>query len=218
MRRADLSKIAFDGDLSDWDEKYRVNAFMIGPNGDKDPTKIYLAWCKEGLVAALDVDDSRCFVADPNSFWRAADCFEVMMTTPAGVKFKDGEPWCDFDHQLWFCPLSAEKHMFCGYWANSAGQGKYQKELNARLQVKTDMTDCTSCVVKTARGYRAEMLIPGERFLGWDGMRPGAEIGLALTLVVENLKDSQHELYWPNSKKDDTSKKPWTWARVKLAD
>lgn len=73
-------------------------------------------------------------------------------------------------------------------------------------------------MVRTARGYRAEIFIPGERFMGWRGMKPGAEVGLALTLVVENLKDSQHELYWPNPKKENTSKKPWTWARVKLAD
>ncbi|MBR1921568.1 MAG: hypothetical protein IJ829_06155, partial [Kiritimatiellae bacterium] len=39
MRSVDLGKIKFDGDLSDWDDRNLVNSFMIGPNGDKDPTK-----------------------------------------------------------------------------------------------------------------------------------------------------------------------------------
>ena len=230
MRRADFAKIKFDGDLSEWDDKYLVNSFMIGPNGDKDPTKIYLAWCKEGLVAALDVDDSRCFVADPGSFWRAADCFEVMLTTPEGVKFKVDDPWSKFDHQLWFCPLAETKHMFTGYWANEKEQDEHQKKINERLKSSSaaaewnglasgsDLRDARSCVVKTPRGYRAEFFIPGERFLGWEGMKPGAEVGLALTLLVEDLKNSQHELYWPNPKKEGAMKKPWTWARVKLAE
>ena len=47
-------------------------------------------------------------------------------------------------------------------------------------------------------------------------MKPGATIGLSFTLVVEDLKNSQHELYWPNSKRDNLMKKPWTWAKVKL--
>lgn len=235
LQRADLSKISFDGDLRDWSDRYLVNSFMIGPNGDKDPTRIYLAWCEEGLVAALDVDDSRCFVADPGSFWRAADCFEVMLTTPNGVRFKADEPWSDFDHQLWFCPLANEKHMFCGYWPNSKGQSEFQKQINEALKKGTatdsngpggwtgsasdsDMKDCRSCVVKTERGYRAEFFVPGSRFMGWDSMKPGSEIGLALTLVVEDLKNSQHELYWPNPKKEGAMKKPWTWAKVKLAE
>jgi len=222
MHRIDLSKIKFDGDLSDWDERYRVNSFMIGPNGDKDPSKVYIAYCDEGLVAALDVDDSRCFTADPGSFWRAADCLEIMITTPDGVKFKADEPWSLFDHQMWFCPMIKDKAMFCGYWGNCKGQKVYKKsgdDVNAKWNgsaSKCVPDDSRSGLVKTPRGYRAEMFVPAEQLKGWEKMKPGATIGLSFTLVVEDLKNSQHELYWPNSKRDNLMKKPWTWAKVKL--
>ena len=224
MRRIDLSKIKFDGDLSDWDERYRVNSFMIGPNGDKDPTKVYLAYCPEGLVAALDVDDSRCFTADPGSFWRAADCLEIMITTPDGVKFKPDEPWSIFDHQMWFCPMLEQKNMYCGYWCNGKDQKVYRKGGDNERKGAWWVGDASrnvpegsrSALVKTPRGYRAEMFIPAEQLTGWEKMKPGATIGLSFTLVVEDLKNSQHELYWPNSKRDNLMKKPWTWAKVKL--
>jgi len=222
MHRVDLSKIKFDGDLSDWDERYRVNSFMIGPNGDKDPSKVYIAYCDEGLVAALDVDDSRCFTADPGSFWRAADCLEIMITTPEGVKFKADEPWSLFDHQMWFCPMLKDKAMFCGYWGNCKGQKVYKKsgdDVNAKWNgsaSKCVPDGSRSGLVKTPRGYRAEMFVPAAQLKGWEKMKPGATIGLSFTLVVEDLKNSQHELYWPNSKRDNLMKKPWTWAKVKL--
>ena len=222
MRSVDLKKIKFDGDLSDWDDRNLVNSFMIGPNGDKDPTKVYLAYCPEGLVAALDVDDSRCFTADPGSFWRAADCLEIMITTPDGVKFKADEPWSLFDHQMWFCPMLKDKNVFCGYWSNCAGQKVYKKsgeDVNAKWTgnaSKSVPDGSRSGLVKTPRGYRAEMFIPAEQLKGWEKMKPGATIGLSFTLVVEDLKNSQHELYWPNSKRDNLMKKPWTWAKVKL--
>ena len=222
MHRIDLSKVKFDGDLSDWDERYRVNSFMIGPNGDKDPSKVYIAYCDEGLVAALDVDDSRCFTADPGSFWRAADCLEIMITTPDGVKFKADEPWSLFDHQMWFCPMLKDKAMFCGYWGNCKGQKVYKKsgdDVNAKWNgsaSKCVPDDSRSGLVKTPRGYRAEMFVPAAQLKGWEKMKPGATIGLSFTLVVEDLKNSQHELYWPNSKRDNLMKKPWTWAKVKL--
>ena len=222
MHRIDLSKIKFDGDLSDWDERYRVNSFMIGPNGDKDPSKVYIAYCDEGIVAALDVDDSRCFTADPGSFWRAADCLEIMITTPDGVKFKQDEPWSLFDHQMWFCPMLKDKSMFCGYWGNCKGQKVYKKsgdDVNAKWNgsaSKCVPDDSRSGLVKTPRGYRAEMFVPAAQLKGWEKMKPGATIGLSFTLVVEDLKNSQHELYWPNSKRDNLMKKPWTWAKVKL--
>ena len=80
------------------------------------------------------------------------------------------------------------------------------------------MDDAKSALAKTPRGYRAEMFVPAARLKGWEGMRPGATVGLSFTLVVQDLKESQHELYWPNPKRDNLMKKPWTWARVTLAD
>ena len=226
MRSVDLGKIKFDGDLSDWSDRNLVNSFMIGPNGDKDPTKVYLAYCPEGLVAALDVDDSRCFTADPGSFWRAADCLEVMITTPDGAKFEEGAAWGPFDHQMWFCPMLEQKNMYCGYWCNGKDQKVYRRAGGSERKgawwvgdaSRSTPEDSRSALVKTPRGYRAEMFIPAEQLKGWEKMKPGATIGLSFTLVVEDLRNSQHELYWPNSKRDNLMKKPWTWARVKLAE
>ena len=222
-------KIKFDGDLSDWGDKYLVNPFMIGPNGDKDPTKFYFAWSEEGLYMALDVDDSKCFTADPGSFWRAADCFEIMLTTPSGVAFKENQPWSVNDHQLWFCPIIEKNHVFCGYWPNCDEQSKYQKRINERVKGKSagngewtgsaddaDMPDCKSYLVKTPRGYRSEMFIPAERLIGWDKVKEDADIGFGFYLTVMDLRDSEHLLYWPNPKADNLMKKPWMWARVKL--
>ena len=226
MRSVDLGKIKFDGDLSDWSDRNLVNSFMIGPNGDKDPTKVYLAYCPEGLVAALDVDDSRCFTADPGSFWRAADCLEVMITTPDGAKFEEGAAWGPFDHQMWFCPMLEQRKMFCGYWCNGKDQKVYRRAGGSERKgawwvgdaSRSTPEDSRSALVKTPRGYRAEMFIPAEQLKGWEKMKPGATVGLSFTLVVEDLRNSQHELYWPNSKRDNLMKKPWTWARVKLAE
>lgn len=222
MHRVDLGKIKFDGDLSDWDDRYLVNSFMIGPNGDKDPTKVYMAYCPEGLVAALDVDDSRCFTADPGSFWRAADCLEIMITTPDGAKFEEGAAWGPFDHQMWFCPMIERKNMYCGYWCNGKDQKVYRRDGGGEKKGAWWVGDADrnvpegsrSALVKTPRGYRAEMFVPAEQLTGWEKMKPGATIGLSFTLVVEDLKNAQHELYWPNSKRDNLMKKPWTWARV----
>ena len=226
MRSVDLGKIKFDGDLSDWSDRNLVNSFMIGPNGDKDPTKVYLAYCPEGLVAALDVDDSRCFTADPGSFWRAADCLEVMITTPDGAKFEEGAAWGPFDHQMWFCPMLEQRKMFCGYWCNGKDQKVYRRAGGSERKgawwvgdaSRSTPEDSRSALVKTPRGYRAEMFIPAEQLKGWEKMKPGATIGLSFTLVVEDLRNAQHELYWPNSKRDNLMKKPWTWAKVTLAE
>jgi hypothetical protein len=204
MRSIKPGSITFDGDLSDWDERYRLNSFMVGPSGDKDKSKFYFAHAEDGLYMAMDVDDSKCFVADPGSFWRAADCFELQLTTPGGVKFKDTEPWCAYDHQFWICPMKSEGKVFAGFWANCKDQ-----------KSSSPMEDVKSSVVTTPRGYRAEVFIPASRLYGWEKARPGAEMALSFTLAVQGLV-KEHELYWPSSKKEQAMKKPWMWARVEL--
>ena len=225
MHKIDFKKIKFDGDLSEWDERFRVNSFMIGPNGDKDPSRIYIAYCDEGLVAAIDVDDSKCFTADPGSFWRAADCFEIMLSTPVGAKFEEDAKWTVNDHQLWFCPILEKNNVFCGFWPNMKEQ-KVLKKPGTESEEKgwTGSAEgnvpygSKSGLKKTERGYRAEIFVPASQLYGWESMKPGATAGLAFTLVVQDLKDSEHVLYWPNPKENNAMKKPWMWAKVKLAD
>ena len=111
--------------------------------------------------------------------------------------------------EVWFC--AGQSNTSCPIWGSSPrfrdGQGAMALQMTKRPLVR---------LVKTPRGYRAEMFVPAAQLTGWEKMKPGATIGLSFTLVVEDLKNSQHELYWPNSKRDNLMKKPWTWAKVKL--
>ena len=215
MQKIDGRKLTFDGELADWDEKYLMNTYMIGPNGDKDPTRFYFGYADDGLYMALDVDDSKCFVADPGSFWRAADCFEVQLTTPDGVKFEEGAPWCKFDHQFWFCPMLEKKNVFCGFWSNCKEQNRSKKAWTGTAE-DMNMPGTRTFVKKTERGYRAEIFVPADQFYGWEKMKPGATIGLGFILSVQGYV-KEHELYWPSSKKEETMKRPWMWAKVHLA-
>ena len=205
MHRIDPDKIKIDGDLEDWDPKFNINRFMIGPYGDKEQTKFYFGWCEAGLYVAMDVRESRCHAPDPRSFWRPCDCLELNFTTPPGAKFTEGAAWGVYDHQFWFCPLAGENRIYAGFWGNC----KEQKTEN-------DVKDVRQALVKTEGGYRAEMFVPASRLKGWDEVRPGAELGMSFMLSVQGpAKD--RELYWPSSKREQLMKKPWTWARVKCA-
>lgn len=206
MKKVNPAKISLDGNLDDWSEANRLDSFMVGPNGDKDASRFYFGWCEKGLLIAYEVDDSNCFTADPRSFWRATDCLEVQLTTPAGVKFKENAPWSVYDHQFWFCAMKDEKRVYPGFWGNC----KEQKILH-------DVKDIKNALKTTARGYAAEIFIPAERLEGWNRAKVGGEMALSFTLAVQG-SIKERELYWPSSKREQSMKKPWTWARVKLED
>ena len=204
LHRVKPGSIAFDGKLNDWSPKYQLPRWMLGPNGDKELSRVFFGYADDGLYFAFEVDDSKCFTSDPASFWRAADCLELGFHPPR-ADFDNGQKWDRDDHQFWFCPLPDEKRVYAGFWGNCEGQS-----------IDCDMKDVKTGLTKSARGYTMEVFIPKERLYGWNP-KQGGVAGMMFTLAVEGLRDP-HEVYWPASKKEMAIKKPWTWAKVKFGD
>ncbi|MBR1608685.1 MAG: hypothetical protein IJ678_03615 [Kiritimatiellae bacterium] len=213
LRRVDPAKISIDADPSDWEgqaAKYQLPAWMLGPRGDKEGSRFFAGWAPEGLYLMFDVTDSKCMTSDPNSFWRAADCIELMFSSP-GAAFADGAPWGDGDHQFWFCPLASENRVFSGFWGNNANQktAPDMQDVESALRVLRDKAG-------DPVGYRMEIFLPASRIHGW-APKAGDQCGMMFTAAVQGLRDPR-EIYWPSSKRDNAVKSPWKWAKVLLAD
>lgn len=194
-----VAGIAVDGDLSDWPAESRMPGWMLGPRGDKEETAVHMGYDAEGLHLGLDVADSRCFVSDPNSFWRAADCLELLFG--ADADFTPGRGWSPGDHQFWFCPLAGENRAFAGFWGRCEGQ-----------KTEADIGDIRTFVRKTGGGYIMEIFIPASRLRGFTP-RAGAQAGLGFTLAVQGRRDAR-EVFWPAGKADNIVVSPWKWGRV----
>ena len=201
IKRAPNVKI--DGNLAEWSTDQQMPAWMLGPRGDKEATKVYMSYANEGLYLAFDIADSKCFTSDPNSFWRAADCLEVMFT-PVG-DFTVGKAWGLQHHQFWFCPLAAEGRAFAGFWARAEGQ-----------KTESDIQDIKTAVKKTGDaatgGYTMEIFIPAARINGYKPAK-GTVAGLSFTLAVQGHRDPR-EVFWPASKADNLVTSPWKWGKV----
>ena len=201
IKRAPNVKI--DGNLADWSTDQQMPAWMLGPRGDKEATKVYMSYANEGLYLAFDIADSKCFTSDPNSFWRAADCLEVMFT-PVG-DFTVGKAWGLQHHQFWFCPLAAEGRAFAGFWARAEGQ-----------KTESDIQDIKTAVKKTGDaatgGYTMEIFIPAARINGYKPAK-GAVAGLSFTIAVQGHRDPR-EVFWPASKADNLVISPWKWGKI----
>ena len=201
IKRAPNVKI--DGNLAEWSTDQQMPAWMLGPRGDKEATKVYMSYANEGLYLAFDIADSKCFTSDPNSFWRAADCLEVMFT-PVG-DFTVGKAWGLQHHQFWFCPLAAEGRAFAGFWARAEGQ-----------KTESDIQDIKTAVKKTGNaatgGYTMEIFIPAARINGYKPAK-GTVAGLSFTLAVQGHRDPR-EVFWPASKADNLVTSPWKWGKV----
>ena len=201
IKRAPNVKI--DGNLADWSTDQQMPAWMLGPRGDKEATKVYMSYANEGLYLAFDIADSKCFTSDPNSFWRAADCLEVMFT-PVG-DFTVGKAWGLQHHQFWFCPLAAEGRAFAGFWARAEGQ-----------KTESDIQDIKTAVKKTGDaatgGYTMEIFIPAARINGYKPAK-GTVAGLSFTLAVQGHRDPR-EVFWPASKADNLVISPWKWGKI----
>ena len=201
IKRAPNVKI--DGNLAEWSTDQQMPAWMLGPRGDKEATKVYMSYANEGLYLAFDIADSKCFTSDPNSFWRAADCLEVMFT-PVG-DFTVGKAWGLQHHQFWFCPLAAEGRAFAGFWARAEGQ-----------KTESDIQDIKTSVKKTGDaatgGYVMEIFIPATRIHGYKPEK-GAVAGLSFTIAVQGHRDPR-EVFWPASKADNLVISPWKWGKI----
>ncbi len=202
MPRVDPKKIAFDGSLSDWPAKNQLPRWMFGPRGDKELSRAFLGYADDGLYIALEVEDSKCYTSDPNSFWRAADCLELGFHAPR-ADFENGWKWASDDCQFWFCPLESEKRVFAGFWGNCEGQKN-----------DADMKDVKNGLRKTENGFVMELFIPAGRLPNWNPAKGGV-CGMLFRFNVIGHRD-ERQVYWPES--DYAIKQPWKWAKVTLGE
>ena len=203
--------IAIDGDLADWPAAARFPSWMVGPRGAAEPSAAYFAWAPDGLYFALDAEDSRCAASDPRSFWRAADCLELMLSAP-GAAFSPSTPWSTRDHQFWFCPLPGESRAYAGLWPNCKEQ---RAGLPDGAWAHYDIADVTTALRRKATGYTLEGFIPASRIGGWGAAAEGQSVGLMFSVNAQGLRDPR-EFFWPVPKAGDAVKKPWLWGRVTL--
>ena len=213
IKRVSESLIAVDGNASDWTSQFQVPAWMLGPRGNAEKSRIFIGWAETGLYMCFDIEDSQCKTSDPRSFWRAADCVEVQLSAP-GATFDESAGWTPHDHQFWFCPLAEECRVYSGLWANCPEQAA---SLPDGTWAHYDMKDVSSALGKTASGYVMELFIPASRIEGWNNPKSGDTAGLMLSVAVQGFRDAR-EIYWPASKTEGAVKKPWTWAKVHLVD
>ncbi len=205
--------VAIDGDLGDWTDRHRLSGWMLGPRGDAEKSRIFAGWAPNGLYLAFDVRDSQCKTSDPRSFWRAADCIEVQFSAP-GATFSEAAGWTPHDHQFWFCPLADENRVYSGLWPNCPEQSA---GLPKGVWAHYDMQDVRSAMRKDDDGYTMELFIPASRLGGWGAPKVGDVAGAMFSLAIQGHRDPR-EAYWPASKAEGAVKKPWTWARIHLAE
>jgi hypothetical protein len=197
------NNVKIDGNLKEWNANNQLPTWMVGPLGDNEKSKVYMAYSKDGLYLAFDVADSQCFCADPRSFWRATDCLEFMFNSSAS--FEIGEKWTKNHHQFWFCPLADENRAYAGIWGRAEGQESIY-----------DIPEVKSVVKKTADGYIMEAFIPAQHLHGFKPV-PGTMAGVSFTMAVQGHK-RQREFYWPGSKADNLVVSPWAWGKVKFGN
>lgn len=197
-----LEKFQADGNLGEWREAHRLPSWMVGPNGEKEGSKIWMGWTKEGLAIAVDVANSRCFSSDPRSFWRATDCLELLFNGK-GFGANGDKDWTPSHHQLWFCPQASAQRVYAGYWSRRKDQ-----------QTEYDLPDVRGFTLKGEQGYRMELLVPWSRLKGFSP-KSGAKCGLSLALKILGAK-AERSIFWPEAKSEKMLTCPWFWGRVTL--
>ncbi len=192
--------IKIDGDLSDWPAETRWPEWMLGCSRGAGDARIHLAWSKDGLYVAADVQDSAAIVADPRAFW-GGDCLELFLSTRGKGRT---DQWQAGDHQFWLVPLPDENRVYVGQW-------KRKSEI---AETKYDIKGIKSAARKTAGGYIFECLIPASMISGFDP-KAGAALGLNMNLSVRT-KSLERAVYWPNPKSPATMDRPSAWGTVYL--
>lgn len=204
-KMASVKGIQLDGDLRDWPAENQLPSWMIGPRGNAEKSRFYMGYSNEGLYLGMEIANSKCFTSDPNSFWRAADCFELLFSSSAD--FSENRKWTEKDHQFWFCPLADQNRAFAGFWARCDGQ-----------KSESDIPDIRSAVRKTGEkgsgGYVMEIFIPASRLQGFRAQK-GSKIGFAFTLAVQGWRDNR-EVFWPSGKAEGMVSQPSKWSRITL--
>ena len=221
LRRVKKGQIKIDGQPGEWAkdaDRYQLPNWMLGPKGDKETSRIYMAYDDDGLYMMFDLDDSQCKTSDPNSFWRAADCLEFQFGSNGD--FTPDQKWSLDDHQFWFCPMPLENRVFSGFWPNCEGQKSPVTDNKMGITPEQGITSALSVVKDKAgdvTGYRMEIFISKDRIHGWNPKK-GNFVKMMFTIAVQGLRDPR-EVYWPSPKRGDMAvKKPYMWSRVLLGD
>lgn len=201
--RIDSSKIKLDGKLSDWPADNKLPASLFGLKEARAKAHLYAGWNEQGLYLALDVRDSKCVATDPEWFWSGADCFEIGVDTAFDQK---GErTYAETDRHYWMCPVRKENRLYVGRWGHDGA--KIAKDGELKSAVRT-------ALVKTDKGYTAEMFFPASELKGWKG-KSGQKIGFASTLVIQG-KFMEDDVSWPIVRKFAPFAKAGHWGTVTL--
>lgn len=216
LHRVAKDQIKIDGQPNEWTKdaaKYQLPNWMLGPRGDKETSRIYMAYNDDGLYMMFDIDDSQCKTSDPNSFWRAADCLEFLFSSSG--EFSNGKAWNAHDHQFWFCPMPLENRVFAGFWANCKAQ-KTMSDIKPEDGVRSALSTVKNKACDIT-GYRMEIFIGKNRIEGWNP-KSGEHVKMMFSITAQGLRDTR-EFYWPSPKRGDNAvKKPWMWSRVLIGE
>lgn len=194
------SNLQMDGDLKDWNANQQVPDWVLGSTDGAARAKVYLAWSKEGLYVAADVQNSKLNTQDPRSFW-ADDALELFLDTrdkKTPRAFEAG------DHQFWLVPQVEGKRVYVGQW-------KRGSELP---ETRYDIAGIQSAAVRRGDGYVMECLIPASSLRDWKP-QAGTRLGLNFNLSVRSTPD--REVFWTRPKNDGAADHPESWGSALLA-
>lgn len=196
------SGITIDGNLADWKPAFQVPAWMVGSTLGEANAKMWLAWSPEGIYGAVEVEDSKGSVEDPERFW-TGDVLELFLST---LPDQRGDSFHKGDHQLWAAPLLKENQVFVGRW-------KVKDEIPAN---QFRLAGVKSAAKRTSKGYLMEFLIPATS-LDSPTLKSGSTLAMNLNLSIKGVKFDR-EVYWPQKKASGVTMKPTLWGTMKLVD
>ncbi|HEX8552810.1 MAG TPA: sugar-binding protein [Abditibacteriaceae bacterium] len=194
--------LTMDGDLKDWPARNKMPDWLLGSTEGLAEVGTYLAWSDKGLSVAVDVQNSKGSVPNPQLFW-TGDVMELFVDTrdnkTARKTYEEG------DHQFWFVPQFDTKRVYGGQW-------KRNEEIAA---TKFDLPGIQGAAVRKGEGYVMEFFVPASLLKNFNPAA-GTKIGLNLNVSVQGQKVNR-EAFWPTPKSEGTGN-PASWGTVMLAE
>ncbi len=194
--------LELNGNLSKWDDKYKLPGWTIGSTLGKADTDIWAAWSSEGLYMAFRVKDSGLHTRDPKAFW-GGDCLELFIDSADNKSHREFEPG---DHQFWFVPQVDKGNVYAGQWQR-------KKEIKETLY---DLPGVKSFSKKEGDGYVMEFFLPASAIQNF-APQTGKKIGLSLCLAVKGAHFAR-DVFWPEAKNWAVINWPKTWGSVTLSE
>lgn len=178
--------IVIDGDPAEWqvDKLPAESVIVVSPsvslvnagtiNTDEDSSaKVYLAYDDEALYVLAVVKDNNIVGEQAEvNIWQNT-CVELWFNL--GDTAVPGNPaaygdYTDEDYQINLTPVTAGEEK-ASYWVYPGSKAAYN----------TGLIDVAAKLVEG--GYIIEAKIPKAKFPGFEGIKPGAEFGFAVSLV-----------------------------------